>query len=220
MNNINSIVSTLAARVYWRRVGYSASLGLLGAAVGAAAILVNLLSRTPVYLEAEHVRTTPHVLAAAAGAVDGLIIASAAAYVIHGDRFSAAMRRALPLWWWIALGFGFGIMHSLAAGGFFLPAAELAYAAYLRLLTPLETLNASLDLLLLTPWRAFTSGAAFLFTGIIAGLTFGACALLVDMASVSGRRPATRAWSASAALSAAVVAAAAFGPPALLARLG
>ena len=52
------------------------------------------------------------------------------------------------------------------------------------------------------------------------GLVLGACALLVDRASVSVGRPAARAWVASVALSSVVVAAAAFGPPALLAKIG
>ena len=38
----------------------SASLGLLGAAVGAAIILINFLSQLPVYVEPELVRETPH----------------------------------------------------------------------------------------------------------------------------------------------------------------
>ena len=52
------------------------------------------------------------------------------------------------------------------------------------------------------------------------GLVLGACALLVDRASVSGSRPAAKAWVAPVALSSVVVAAAAFGPPALLAKIG
>jgi hypothetical protein len=84
----------------------------------------------------------------------------------------------------------------------------------------LQFLNASIDLLLLSPWRAVTSGTTFIFTGMIVGLIFGVCALLVDRASVADSRPAARALGASAALSVAVVAVAAFGPPALLARIG
>ena len=75
-------------------------------------------------------------------------------------------------------------------------------------------------MLLLAPWRAFTSGTSFIFTGMAVGMVFGACALLVDRASASSSRPAARAWCASAALSALVVAAATLGPPALLARIG
>ena len=206
--------------VCWRRVSFSASLGLLGAAVGAAIILINFLSQLPVYVEPELVRETPLMLAAAAGAVGGMCIAMAAGYFIHGDGIFASTRQALHPWWWLALGFGFGIAHPLAAGGLFIPIADLAYATYLGIVSPLQFLNASIDLLLLSPWRAVTSGTTFIFTGMVVGLIFGVCALLVDRASVAGSRPAARALGASAALSVAVVAVAAFGPPALLARIG
>ena len=188
--------------------------------MGAAIILINFLSRIPVYVEPEHVRATPHMLAAAAGTVGGMTIASAVGYVVYGDRFFASTRQALPPWWWLTLGLGFGIAHPLAAGGLFLPIADLAYAAYLGIVTPLQVFNASIDLLLLAPWRALTSGTTFVFTGMAVGLVLGVCALLVDRASVSGSRPAAKAWVASVALSSVVVAAAAFGPPALLAKIG
>ena len=220
MNSTISIASDQKGVVCWRRVGYAASLGLLGAAVGAAIILINFLSRIPVYVEPEHIRATPHMLAAAAGAVGGMTMAAAVGYVVYGDRFFASTRQALPPWWWVALGFGFGIAHPLAAGGLFLAIADLAYAAYLGIVTPLQIFNASIDLLLLAPWRALTSGTTFVFTGMAVGLVLGACALLVDRANVSGSRPAARAWVAPVALSSAVVAAAAFGPPALLAKIG
>ena len=85
--------------VCWSRVGYAASLGLLGAAVGAAIILINFLSRLPVYVEPEHVRATSHMLAAAAGTLGGMTIAAAVGYVVYGDRFFASTRQALPPWW-------------------------------------------------------------------------------------------------------------------------
>lgn len=203
-----------------RRVGYSTCIGLLGAAAGAAIMLVNFLSRLPVYVEPEHVRETPHMLGAAAGAVGGFAIAAAAAFFIYGDSLFASTRRSLPLWWWLVLGFGFGIAHPLATGGFFLPVADLAYAAYLGIVTPLQVANAFIDLVLFAPWRAFTAGTTFIFTGMAVGLAFGVCALLVDRASVSSSRPVARAWGASALLSVVVVAIAAFGPAALLARIG
>ena len=65
----------------------------------AAIILINFLSRIPVYVEPEHVRATSHMLAAAAGAVGGMTIASAVGYVVYGDRFFASTRQALPPWW-------------------------------------------------------------------------------------------------------------------------
>ncbi len=212
MSSVISIVSG--------RGGYSASLGLLGGAVGAAVILVNSLSRIPVYVEPEHVRATPHLLAAGAGAAGGMAIAAAAGYVVHGDGVFASTRQALSAWWWLILGLAFGIAHPLAAGGLFIPIADLAYAAYLGIVTPVQVFNASIDMLLLAPWRAVTSGTGFIFTGMACGLVFGVSALLVDRASVSGSRSAARAWAASAAFSAIVVGIAALGPPALLARIG
>ena len=220
MSSVIATASERAGTVRWRRVGYSASLGLLGAAVGAAIILINFLSRIPVYVEPEHVRETPLMLAAAAGAVGGMCIAMAAGYVVHGDSILASTRQALDAWWWLLLGFCFGIAHPLLAGGLCLPVADLAYAAYLGIVSPLQFLNASIDLLLLAPWRAVTSGTSFIFTGIVAGLIFGVCAVLVDRASVSRSRPTAMAWITSVALSAMVFGAAAFGPPALLARIG
>ena len=221
MSSVIATASERAGTVRWRRAGYSASLGLLGAAVGAAIILINFLSRIPVYVEPEHVRETPLMLAAAAGAVGGMCIAMAVGYVVHGDSiFASTRRQALDAWWWLLLGFCFGIAHPLLAGGLCLPVADLAYAAYLGIVSPLQFLNASIDLLLLAPWRAVTSGTSFIFTGIVAGLIFGVCAVLVDRASVSRSRPTAMAWIASTALSAMVVGVAAFGPPALLARIG
>ena len=58
MSSTISIASDPKRVVWWRRVGYAASLGLLGTAVGAAIILINFLSRIPVYVEPEHVRAT------------------------------------------------------------------------------------------------------------------------------------------------------------------
>ena len=182
MSSTISIASDQKGVVCWSRVGYAASLGLLGAAVGAAMILINFLSRIPVYVEPEHVRAT--------------------SFTVKGS--SPPLGRRCPL----------------GGGGLFLAIADLAYAAYLGIVTPLQVFNASIDLLLLAPWRALTSGTTFVFTGMAVGLVLGACALLVDRASVSGSRPAAKAWVASVALSSVVVAAAAFGPPALLAKIG
>ena len=77
------------------------------------------------------------MLAAAAGAVGGMCIAMAAGYFIHGDRHLRIYAAGVVTpGGGSALGFGFGIAHPLAAGGLFIPIADLAYATYLGIVTP------------------------------------------------------------------------------------
>ena len=210
-----STTRTLLPPADVRRLRLTACLALYGAALGAATVLVSLLTRTKPWLEPQHPGLLLAVLLSLSGVLAGLLITSPAVYWL-GER--AREPRGLLIW--LAFGFGYGVLLPFFTGAF-LPLSvvfidlSLGVTAVGDLLT--ETLNAALR----APLSSFVHGALGLLTGLLAGALFGGGAWLIDRANASSDAITEKygTWSVTLILASTALTVTLFGPLEILAKL-
>ena len=210
----------------WERLRFAACVSIYGAAIGAAAILVNLLSHTEVLEIPQHLPLGRSLLLGITGALAGVVITWPVAYWIYGSvRVFARKkeREARSIQFWIVLGITYGLVYSLVMGAYFLPTASDLMRFGDGELTLSEL---GIKYLNVTAGRwvvlAHVLGMRLLFTGIVAGLIFGPGAWAINRFSTSANPPTARygSWALALGLAGAIIAAAAFAPEESLARFG
>lgn len=209
----------------WPRIGYAASIALYGGAMGFTIVVVNLLTRTPIFKEPERLPLVPEVFIASGGALAGVFLAAPIAYLLYGERpvlSRGPRRKPLGIFGWSALGLGFGVFQPLLAGGLFIPFSRLFLGLYESVVSPGDMLTASIDIVLLSPIRVVTTGGPLLLTALIAAPFFAGGAWVIDRVNASRSHGVSSygAWAAAILLGLIAVGVAAFGPAELLAKLG
>ena len=191
-------------------------LAIYGGSLGAAALLVNLLSRTRYPNIPEHMTFAPTLLMSAGAFVVCAVLSGLMAYW-SGERDSAA-RRVIK---WLLFGFGFGVLSPVITGGT-LP-LSLVFVELEAGLTSLGDAPVRLtNALFHIPRFAFTHGVFGLFTGMLAGALFGVGALFISsLRELSGGAVGRYGpYVLAVALSVLFYAIAVFGDAVTLARLG
>ena len=210
------------SRLDWDRWSFTAALSLYGGAVGGFAVVANLLGRTPGFLDPVRLNGSDGLFIYASGVTAGAVLVVPMAYWAHGGKGAPTMgRQSLGLPQWSLLAVGYAIFFPLLIGGFFLPFALLFLSVYTGVIELTGVLYASTDTLLLSPLRGLVTGAGFLYSTMWCSVFFFFGAVLVDRLDAKARpRQGVVRWIAALVLSALVIAAAAFAPATLLARLG
>ena len=210
----------------WERLRFAACVSIYGAAIGAAAILVNLLSHTEALEIPQHLPLGRSLLLGITGALAGVAITLPVAYWIYGGvRVFARKkeREARGIRTWVVLGIGFGFVYSLVMGAYFLSTS----ADLMRFSDGELTLSElGIRYLDVTAGRwvvlAHVLGMRLLFTGFVAGLLFGPGAWAINRFSTSADPSTARygSWVIALALAGMVITVAAFAPETTLARFG
>jgi len=209
----------------WTRIRFALAIGILGAGIGAATIVINFLTQFEGIGELERITPGQSILFGSAGAIAGFLVGCPAAYWMYGVRptFSSQGRRARKLWLWLMIAGVFVLFYALLAGGIFLPAAQYFFLFFSSLNSVPATVVRFFNLVSGT-WVVFAVLNAFklLYTSAIGGALFGPCAWLVDRFSTSTHGPTSKygpiAFASIIAMIA--VAFASFAPEELLVQLG
>ena len=209
---------TQARQLDWRRLIFVASVTFYGGALGVAVVIINILSRIPIWREPERLDTDTGAFVYGGGALAGILLGALVAYWSHseGHRWSLGI-----LWWW-ALGIGYGIGYSILMGGILMPFSLMLNDFYQGLLSPIEVTNALADIILGSIGRALVSSSLLLGIGLVAGLLFGTGAWIIDRLHTSVHPWSARygAWATALFLGVVVLIVVSLAPPSLLARLG
>ena len=191
-------------------------LAMYGGSLGAAALLVNLLSRTKYPNIPEHMTFAPTLFMSVGAFVVCAALGGLIAYWSGGR--DGALRSVIK---WLLFGFGFGVLSPVITGGT-LP-LSLVFVDMEAGITslgeaPVRLINA----LFHVPRFAFTHGVFGLFTGMLAGALFGVGALLMSELRELGSGAVGRygPYAVALALSVLFYAIAVFGDAVMLARLG
>ena len=205
-----------ARRAHGRRLRLAISLTLYAGALGAAVVLISLLTRTKPWVEPEHLSFAPSVFLSLGGALAGILIVWPLAYWF-GD--GAGAPRGLLAW--LAVGFGFGVLLPLLTGAF-LPLSIVFVDLSLGVISAGQLFSSALDALFRAPLSLAVHGALGIFTGLLAGALFGTGAWVVDMVNASSNPVASRygPWAIALLLGSIAVVIAVFGPADTLAKLG
>lgn len=201
----------------WTHISYTVRLTLLGAAVGAAAILANSLSRTPVAGEPDEARALWRVLMVAGGALIGALITAPVIHRLYPDRpphEPDQFRKTFSLAECAGLGLGYAIVFPPLAGGIVLPLAAQLFGIQQGFLGAGDIFFSLVDTMFLAPLRAVISLISLMVTTSMAGLFFGIGLAIIDRLtpSTEPKTPARAAWVAAILLAAGALIGASFGP--------
>jgi len=195
-----------------------ASVTFYGGTLGVAVVIINILSRIPIWREPERLDTDTGMFVYGSGALAGILLGALVAHWSHseGHRWSLGI-----LWWWL-LGIGYGIGYPILTGGIFVPFGLVLHDFYQGLLNPIQVLNASADIVLGSPGRAIVAGSLLLRIALVAGLLFGTGAWIIDRLHTSIHPLSARygSWATALFLGVAVLIVVSLAPPSLLAKLG
>ena len=207
----------------WR---FAASLGLYGAALGAAVVITNVVGLTSKFaVDADTLPPDDIVYFMLVGGLTGLVVAGLTGYLINRSTRAfetSTPRHALGILPWAALGATYWVAFSLLVGGITLPQANVVLAYVDGAIPFVDFVGFSLDTIFGVPFRMVSEGGRFMYTAIPAGLLFALGGWLIDRLAVSANAPAARYGSPLAAvlLSAIVVATVLFLPPSVLWHIG
>ena len=201
-------------------------MALYGATIGGSAILINFLSRATFPEVPQHMSLAGSLFFGSVGAFTGGIITAPVAYLLYGGlptfSFTARPKRGprSPLAWG-ALGVGYGLIFPMLFG-IFLPIFFRFLAFKNGLINVPELISSMIDLTMSSPFLAPILGSQYFFTGLTAGLLFGAGAWIIDIFN-SSKDPATArygTWAMAVVLSLVVVAVLLYVPETILAKGG
>lgn len=209
----------------WTRIRFALALGILGAGLGAATIIINFLTQFEGIGELERITPGQSVLFGSGGAMAGFLVAGPAAYWIYGVRptFSSHGRRARKLWIWLLLAGVFVFFYALLMGGVFLPSSQYFFL-FLSSTFTVPNIVARVFNLVTATWVVFSvlNGFKLLFTTAIFGVAFGPSAWIIDRFSTSTHQVTSKYGPIAFAsiISITAVAFATLAPEELLVRLG
>ena len=161
-------------------------LAVYGGALGAAALIVNFISRTPYPQVPSHMPPPATAIFSV-----WAFLACGTLGALFARWFAAPFEDALIhrlLKWIVGIGLGFGIF-SPALTGAFIPMSQVFIDAYYGGRAPLEIPAYALGALFRAPGFAISHGILGLFTGMLAGALFGAGAWGVNELNRSGSEP-------------------------------
>ena len=207
----------------WR---FAASLGLYGAALGAAVVISNLVGLTSKFaVDADALPLSDILYFMVVGGLTGFVVAGLAGYLINRSTrafVSSTPRHPLGILPWAAIGGAYWVGFSLLVGGIALPQANVVLAYVDGAIPFVDFVGFTLDTIFGVPFRMVSEGGRFMYTAISAGLLFAIGGWLIDRLAVSANEPAARYGSplAAALLSAIVIAAILLLPPSVLWHIG
>ena len=210
-------------RPRWR---FAASLGLYGAALGAAVVITNVVGLTSKFaVDADALPAEDVIYFMIVGGLSGFAVAGLTGYLINRSTrafASSTPRHALGILPWTALGATYWVAFSLLVGGITLPQANVVLAYIDGAIPFVDFIGFTLDTIFGVPFRMVSEGGRFMYTAIPAGLMFALGGWIIDRLAVSANVPAARYGSplAAALLSAIVVAAILLLPPSVLWHIG
>lgn len=207
----------------WR---FAASLGMYGAALGAAVVITNVVGLTSKFaVDADALPPDDIVYFMLVGGLTGLVVAGLTGYLINRSTRAfetSTPRHALGVLPWAALGATYWVAFSLLVGGITLPQANVVLAYVDGAIPFADFVGFSLDTIFGVPFRMVSEGGRFMYTAIPAGLMFALGGWIIDRLAVSANGPVARYGSplVAALLSAIVVAAVLLLPPTILWHIG
>ena len=207
----------------WR---FAASLGLYGAALGAAVVITNVVGLTSKFsVDADALPPDDIVYFMLVGGLTGLVVAGFTGYLINRSTrafVSSVPRHALGILPWAAIGATYWVAFSLLVGGVTLPQANVVLAYVDGAIPFVDFVGFTLDTIFGVPFRMVSEGGRFMYTAIPAGLAFALGGWLIDRLAASTHKPTARYGSPLAAvlLSGIVIAGVLALPPSVLWHIG
>ena len=191
-------------------------LAIYGGSLGAASLLVNLLSRTKYPNIPEHMTFAPTFFMSGGAFV---VCAALGGLIAYWSSTRESELRNIIMW--LLLGFGFGVLSPIVTGGT-LPLSLVFVELEAGVLSAGEVPVRLSNGLFHIPRFAFTHGVFGLFTGFIAGALFGVGALLMSTLreSAGGAVAKYGPYALAIALSILFYAISTLGPAPTLAKLG
>lgn len=210
----------------WPRWRFAASLGLYGAALGAAIVVTNVVGQTSKFaVDADTLPFDDTIYFMVVGGLSGLVVAGLVGYLINRSSRAFATSTPRHAWGilpWAALGAVYWIAFSLLVGGITLPQSNVILAYANGAVSFIDFVGFTLDTIFGVPFRMVAEGGRFMYTAILAGLAFILGGWLIDRFAASTHEPTARYGTSLIAvlLSATVVAGVLFLPPTLLWHIG
>ena len=210
-------------RPRWR---FAASIGLYGAALGAAIVVTNIVGLTSKFaVDADALPFSDILYFMIVGGVSGLVVAGLVGYLLNRSSraFASSMsRHPLGILSWAAVGAVYWVAFSLLLGGVALPQANVVLAYVDGAIPFVDFVGFTLDTIFGIPFRMVSEGGQFMFTAIPAALAFALGGWLIDRLAACANEPTARYGSplAAALLSAIVIAGVLFLPPSVLWHIG
>lgn len=210
-------------RPRWR---FAASIGLYGAALGAAVVISNLVGLTSKFaVDADALPPEDIAYFMVIGGLTGFVVAGLIGYLVNRSTrafASSTPRHPLGILPWAALGATYWVAFSLLLGGVALPQANVVLAYVEGAIPFVDFVGFSLDTIFGVPFRMVSEGGRFMYTAVSAGLLFALGGWIIDRLAVSANAPAARYGSpfAAALLSAIVIAFLLLLPPTILWHIG
>ncbi len=200
---------------HYRRIRLSLSVSLFAGSLGAAFILVSVLSRTDPDLVPGHLPILSSTLVSLAGIIAGVAMTWPTVYYI-GER--ASVPRALLLWLAFGLVFGFALPFT---SGILLPLSGVFIDFSRGLLGLGDLFNEVMNSLFRAPINAFVNGTLSTFTGVIVGLSWGLGGWAIDRLNSSADSNTSRfgSWALAVGLAVVVLLAMVLIPAETLARI-
>ncbi len=198
------------------RIRLTASVALYGAALGSAAILISIITRTGKFDTAEHLAFTPGLISALTGAIAVTLITPLAIYHLRNNADESG-----GILLWLALGLGFGVASSFVTGGLFpLNVVLITFVEDNIRLGELPSLLAEGAFQGIRSF--FIDGALSIYTWFLAGALFGIGGWIIDKFNASPNPVAAKygTWVVTLLFGLTIVAFAAFGPPETLETFG
>ena len=215
----------------WPRKRFTGTIGLYGACLGIAAILISFMSPESGFLEsapdtqqvsnmsnyawqtAQDTTLLRAIILSVCGFIGGAFITIPVAYWWFGKKptFTAYSKKTLdsrgvPAW--LMMGLMYGLMFPLIVGAYFLPFGR-EFILFLTGLTSVPDLVISQTDLFTGKWIRFmfVVGARLLFAGIFAGFAFGPGAWIIDKFVSSDNQKSSRftSWIITFAMSSGVI---------------
>ena len=210
-------------RPRWR---FTASLGLYGAALGAAVVVTNVVGLTSKFsVDADALPPSDILYFMIVGGLSGLVVAGIAGYLMNRSSrafASSTPRHPLGILPWAAIGAVWWVAFSLLLGGVMLPQANVVLAYVDGAIPFVDFVGFTLDTIFGVPFRMVSEGGRFMYTAIPAGLAFALGGWLIDRLAASTHEPTARYGSPLAAvlLSGIVIAGVLALPPSVLWHIG
>lgn len=176
----------------WARWRFAVSVGLYGAALGAAVTVTNVVGQTSKFAaSADRLPLTGFLYFAMAGGIAGLLIAGAVGYFMGSSppvfKFTKP-RSPLGSLEWAGIGVGYWFAFAVIVGGIVLPEANVFRAYFNGAISLFDIVGFTIDNVFAFPLRIATEGTQFMFTAIPAGIAFAVGGWVIDRFGTSSNK--------------------------------